>query len=133
MTRSKARLALLALTVSCVVGGVAPAQAGANFTFFNCLSQSSGTWCDGRGNGSYDGEDSWNYMEGWDSGAETVEVCQRVYKPSTGNWLVGNSCSNNYVEHYYGNVQCVCYDAQVRHLTTGSYSINGSADSDWIE
>jgi len=132
MRQARARQLLLALVVVGVLGGAVPAQAGANFTFFSCPSQSSGTWCDGRGNGSYDGEDSWDYMEGWDVSMDTVEVCQRVYKPSTGTWLTGQSCTNNLVSHYYGDVTCVCYDAQVRHTAGSAYTINGFGDSAWI-
>ena len=131
MTQARVRLVLIALAALSLAGVAVPAQAGANFTFFSCTDQASGSWCDGRANGSYDGEDSWDYVEGWDVSVNSVEVCQRVYKPSTGNWIVGTSCDDDWVNHYYGNVVCVCYDAQVRQLNGSPYTINGFADSDW--
>lgn len=131
MRQARARLVLLALVVTGVASGMVPAQAGANYTFFSCTDLASGTWCDGRPNGSYDGEDSWDYAEAWDVSGNTVEVCQRVYKPSTSGYLAGNSCANDYVSHYYGNVICVCYDAQVRQNAGSPYTTNGFADSAW--
>ncbi len=132
MKHARARLAMLALAAICVAGVVAPSQASAAYSYFNCISKPSGQWCDGRANGSYDGQNSWDYVEGWfASGGGSLEICQRVYKPSTGNWLAGDSCSLGWVSHYYGNVQCVCYDAEVRQLSGSNQSINGYADSAW--
>jgi hypothetical protein len=131
MKHARARLATLALAAVCVAGVAAPSQASAAYSYFNCISKPSGQWCDGRANGSYDGENSWDYVEGWFALGGNAQICQRVYKPSTGNWLVGDSCSAGFVAQDYGDVQCVCYDAEVRQNSGGALSINGYADSAW--
>lgn len=131
MRHARARLAVLALGAVCAIGVVAPAQAGAAISYFNCVNKPSGQWCDGRANGSYDGQNSWDYVEAWNPGAGTFEVCQRVFKPSSGNWLTGNGCGSNWTAHYYGNVQCACYDAEVRQNSGSPKSVNGFADSAW--
>ncbi len=132
MKHARARLATLALAAMCVAGVAVPSQASAVTSFFNCVSKPSGQWCDGRANGSYDGENSWDYVEGWFSSGGSYEICQRVYKPSTGNWLIGDSCAAaGWVSHYYGDVQCVCYDAEVLQNSGTNRSISGYADSAW--
>lgn len=127
---ARVRLALLALVVV-ACGAVAPSQASAAVSWFTCDSQPSHQWCNGQGNGSFDGEDSWNYVEGWNnSGGGLFWVCQRVYKPSTGTWLTGDGCGQNWTGHYYGNVVCVCYEAQVQQTSGSAKSIGGYADPD---
>ena len=130
MTQARARFALLVLTAVCAGAMLAPAQASAAYSFFSCTSQTSGVWCDGRGNGSYDGENSWDYVEVWPTSG-SFQVCQRVYKPSTGTWLTGDGCWQDWESHYYGDVQCVCYDAQIRQTSGSAQSISGYADSAW--
>jgi hypothetical protein len=131
MTNARARLALFALLVAVALSTLAPASAGAFVSEYNCVLKPVGEWCDGRANGSYDGEHSWDYNQGWYPGAwdGTVTACQRVWKPSTGGVLSGSSCAANITSHYYGNVQCVCYDAEVRQYSGGPHSINGYADA----
>lgn len=131
MSHARARLVLLALVVVGAVGMLAPTQASALSSNYNCVNKPSGQWCDGRANGTYDGQHSWDYNEGWNPGGGSFTVCQGVYKPSTGGWLAGDSCGNNWTSHYYGNVTCACYDAEVRQLSGSPKSINGFADSDW--
>jgi hypothetical protein len=128
---ARVRLALLALLVlGC--GAIAPSQASAFMSFYDCVNKPGNQWCDGRANGSYDGENSWDYNEAWNNtGGGLFEVCQRVYKPSTGVYLVGASCGDNSTGNLYGDVQCVCYDAEIRHTDTTPRSIAGFADSAW--
>jgi len=131
MRQARARLAVLALGLVCAIGAVAPAQADAAISYFNCVSKPSGQWCDGRANGSYDGQNSWDYVDAWNPGGGSFEVCQRVFKPSSGNWLTGSSCGPDYASHYYGDVQCTCYDAEVRQNSGSPQNVNGFADSAW--
>ena len=128
MTHSRARLALLALAAVGAVGIVAPAQAGAFVSYYNCVSKPSGQWCDGRANGSYDGQHSWDYNQA-SGGAFTV--CQRVYHPSTGTTLIGDGCNTSVASHYYGNITCACYDAEALQSSGSAQNINGFADADW--
>ncbi len=120
--------ALLAITATNVVA-VTPASAYTGT--YNCVLKPVGQWCDGRANGTYDGEHSWDFNQGWYPGAwdGTVTACQRVWKPSTGGVLNGSSCAANATWTSYGNVQCVCYDAEVRQYSGGPHSINGYADA----
>jgi hypothetical protein len=130
MRRLRVRSALAALVTVAAVGIVVPAQADAFVSYYNCVNKASGAWCDGRANGSYDGEHSWDYNQGWNPGGGTFQVCQRVYKPSSGGTLTGEGCGSNWTAHVYGNVQCVCYDAEVRQLSGSPASVNGFADAD---
>jgi len=132
MTHARARIALLAVTIAGAVGIVVPATAGAYVGYYNCVNKPSLQWCDGRANGSYDGQHSWNYNQGWNPGAGSFVVCQGVYKPASGNWLAGISCATNLTSNYYGNVQCICYDAEVQQQSGSPKSINGFADADVI-
>ena len=129
MTRLKVRSALAALIAIAVVGVVAPAQADAFVSYYNCVNKASGAWCDGRANGSYDGQHSWDYNQASNPGGGSITVCQRVYHPSTGTWLSGDGCGTNWASNIYGNVQCVCYDAEVRQLSGAAASVNGFADA----
>jgi hypothetical protein len=128
----RARLALLGvIAAGMAAGAVVPSQASAAISYYNCVLKPSNQWCDGRANGSYDGQNSWDYNEGWYPGAwdNTVTACQRVWKPSSGGVLAGSSCAFNRTWHDYGNVQCACYDAEVKQISGGPHSINGYADS----
>jgi hypothetical protein len=132
MTHARARLALLALGFACAVAITIPAQASAVLSFYNCVSQTAYVWCDGRANSTYDGENSWDWNEVWDPDpVGTLRVCQRVFKPSTGVFLAGDSCANDSSANDYGNVTCVCYDAQITHEGAGLRAVNGFADSAW--
>lgn len=129
--RARARLALFAVLVACALGGGAPTEATAFVGYYSCLLKPVGQWCDGRANGTYDGLHSWDYNEGWYPGPwdNTVTACQRVWRPSTGGVLAGSSCGLNATATYYGNVQCVCYEANVRQYSGGPHSIFGEADA----
>jgi hypothetical protein len=98
--------------------------------YYSCVNKPHNQWCDGRANGTFDGLHSWDYNEAWNPGGGSFQVCQGVYKPSSGNWLAGDSCGSNWVGHVYGNVTCVCYEAQIRQTSGGPRSINGVADAD---
>jgi hypothetical protein len=126
--------ALAALCTLLVVGGVsavAAPPANAFVSYYNCVLKPVGEWCDGRANGSYDGQHSWDFNQTWYPGPAdgTVTACQRVWKPSTGGVLNGSSCAANVTWNSYGNVQCACYDAEGRQYSGGPHSINGYADS----
>lgn len=131
MTHARVRIALLALVTVGAVGILVPAQASALTSYYNCVNKPSNQWCDGRANGSYDGQHSWDYNEGWNPGGGSFTVCQGVYKPSTGGWLSGLSCNTNWTATYYGAVTCACYDAEIQQQSGASKSINGFADADW--
>jgi hypothetical protein len=131
MTHARARLAVLALCAVGAVGIVAPTQATAFVSYYNCVNKPSLEWCDGRANGSYDGEHSWDYNSGSNPGGGSFYVCQGVYHPSSATWLSGHGCAINWTSHYYGNVQCACYDAEVAQTSGSNQSINGFADADW--
>jgi len=107
-----------------------PAGASASLEgYYNCLLKPSGQWCDGQGNGTYDGLHSWDFNEGWYPGTwdNSVTACQRLYKPSDGSVLAGATCNPNYASNVYGTVTCVCYRAEVRQISGGPHSINGHA------
>jgi hypothetical protein len=128
---ARARRALTVLLAFGAISVVAPSQASAFISYYNCVNKPHNQWCDGRANGSYDGEHSWDYNEGWNPGGGSFTVCQRVWKPSSGGVLGGSSCSTNYAWAYYGDVQCVCYDAEVLQTSGSPKSINGFADAAW--
>lgn len=128
MTHFRVRAVLAASVAVAVIGIAIPAQAGAFVSYYDCVNKPNGQWCDGRANGSYDGQHSWDYNQGWNPGGGSIMVCQRVYHPSSGVALVGEGCNWNWTSNIYGNVQCVCYDAEVRQLS-GTYSVNGFADA----
>lgn len=128
MTHAKARFAVLALIAAGAVGIVAPTQASAFVSYYNCVNKPSLEWCDGQANGSYDGQHSWDYNSG--SGG-SFYVCQGVYHPSSGTWLTGHGCDLSWTSHYYGDVQCACYDAKVAQTSGSPQSIDGFADATW--
>jgi hypothetical protein len=131
MTHARARLAVLALCAVGAVGIVAPTQASAFVSYYNCVNKPSLEWCDGRANGSYDGQHSWDYNSAANPGGGSFYVCQGVYHPSSGTWLTGHACGIDWTAHIYGNVQCACYDAEVAQTSGSNQSINGFADADW--
>ncbi|HYI99170.1 MAG TPA: hypothetical protein VEX36_05755 [Thermoleophilaceae bacterium] len=129
MMRAKARFGLLALLILGAIGAFAPAQASAFVSYYDCVLKPSNQWCDGRANGSYDGLNSWDYNQGWYPGASgVVTACQRIWRPSTGG-VLGSSCGADFTFGYYGNVTCICYEAEVKQISGGNHSINGYADS----
>lgn len=125
-------LALLIVVGACALSALAPASANAFVSYYNCVLKPSNQWCDGRANGSFDGLHSWDYNYGWYPGTwdDSVYVCERVWRPSTG-FVLGDSCSYNWTEHIYGNITCVCYEANVKQISGGPHSINGLADADY--
>lgn len=131
MTHARARLALLALAAFIAVGVFGPAQASALLSNYNCVNKPPLQWCDGRANGSFDGQHSWDFNEGWNPGGGSFHVCQGIYKPSTGTWLPIQTCGMNYISRYYGVQTCACLEANVHHQAGSPKSINGFADTDW--
>jgi hypothetical protein len=132
MAMRRARIALLVVMAAGAIAALAPAQAGAFESYYYCTLKPVGQWCDGRANGSFDGLHSWDYHQGWYPGAwdGSVEVCEHVWKPSTGGELGGGGfCASDWIDHYYGNVQCTCYEAEVKQHSGGPHSINGHADA----
>ena len=87
MSYSRARLAVLAVLAVSAVALLIPAQSSAFNSWYNCINKPSDTWCDGRANGTYDGQHSWDYNSASNPSGIPFWVCQRVYKPSSGNWL----------------------------------------------
>lgn len=128
----RARLALLVVLATAATGTTMPSNANAVVSYYNCVLKPVGQWCDGRANGSYDGLNSWDYSEAAYPGAwnNTVTACEHVWRPATGNELGGGGwCAYNWIGHDYGDVQCVCYEAESRQYSGGPHSINGLADS----
>lgn len=126
----RARLALFSVVAACAVGCVAAPQASALVSYYNCTLKPVGEWCDGRANGSFDGLHSWNWNEAWYPGSPGVAyMCEHVWKPSTGNSL-GSSCYADWTGHYYGDVQCACYEAEGQQWSGGPHSINGYANTE---
>jgi hypothetical protein len=128
--KAKARLVLLATLAAGALGALVPSSASAFVSYYNCTSKPPHQWCDGRANGSFDGLHSWDYNQAWSIGGG-VNVCQQVWKPSTGGVLAGSNCAWNAVAFYYGNVQCACYEAEVKHVGAFPQGINGFADADY--
>jgi hypothetical protein len=129
MTHGRARLAVLALFAMCAVAVVVPAQANAFVSYYSCFNKPNLEWCDGRANGTYDGQHSWDYNSASNQTGGSFYVCQGVYKPSSGNWLAGHGCGLDWTSHIYGDVQCTCYDAEIAQASGTSQSINGFADA----
>lgn len=123
-------LALVGVLVAAFVAVALPSQANAFISYYNCVNKPHNLWCDGKANGSYDGLNSWDYNEGWNPGSGSFGVCQRVWRPATGNTL-GASCGTNWTASYFGNVQCNCYEANVKQTSGTAKSVNGYADSDF--
>ncbi len=130
MTRARAKLALLVLVGCGLVGVLIPAQASALESYYNCVNKPSGQWCDGRANGSFDGQHSWDYNQAWDP-LGSATVCQGVYKPSNGTWLSSVSCGGGWVGRYYGAQTCACLEAKAQQQSGSPRSVNGYADADW--
>lgn len=133
MRRATTRMALLCALTVVALGAAAPPPASALVSYYNCTAKPTGLWCDGRANGSFDGLHSWDFNEGWFDGSwdSTVIMCQHVWKPASGGELPGASCDYNHTSHIYGNVQCACYEAEVRQYSTGNRNISGFADAVW--
>lgn len=131
--RLPARLALAAVTAVAATAALAPAQAGAQYiSFYNCTSKPVGLWCDGRANSSFDGIHSWDsniaYFDGsWDS---TVIMCEHLWRPATSTERAGATCAYNWTSNVYGDVACICYEAEVRQYSSGNRNISGEADAD---
>lgn len=130
MLRLTVKVGLAAALAIGALAATAPA-ASAFISYYNCVLKPSGQWCDGKANGSFDGLNSWDYNEGWNPGSGSFTVCQQVYRPATGNSLPGSNCGVNFTSYYYGNVTCVCYEAEVMQTSGSAKSINGYADSDF--
>jgi hypothetical protein len=131
--RAKARNALFAVLATCAIGGAFPAVADAYEAYYYCSFKPVGLWCDGQANGSYPGLHSWDYHYGWYPGTwdNTVTVCQRVFRPSTGYVLPGSSCGLNATAADYGTQTCICLEANVRQYSLGPHTIWGYADADF--
>lgn len=128
MARLRVTLALLTFAVVAVVGAAAPARSDALVSYYSCTNKPSGVWCDGRANGSFDGLHSWDYNQGYAPGA--TSTCQGLYKPSTGIWLVGTSCTpGNLASNYYNPQSCACLEANIAQNSSGNLTINGFADT----
>jgi hypothetical protein len=126
--KAKARLALLVVLAAGVLGALVPTSASAFVSYYSCVNKPAQQWCDGRANGSFDGMHSWDFNQGWVIiGGSTV--CQQVWKPSSADYLNGSSCGWGAASHYYGNVQCVCYEAEVKHTSALPQNLNGFADA----
>jgi hypothetical protein len=112
-----------------IVASVLSAPAKAFESYYYCELKPVGQWCDGRANGSYDGINSWDFHEAWYPGTwdNTVNVCQRLYRPSDGSTRAGDSCNLNYVSVVYGTVTCYCYEAEARQYSGGPHSVWGHA------
>ena len=133
MRKTRTRFALVPILILGIVVMVAPTQANAEInSYFSCQSKPSGQWCDGRANGSFDGLHSWDYVKGWYPGTwdSSVTVCQHVWRPATGQVLAGATCDYNWTEHYYGNVTCACYEAEVLQYSSGPRNLNGNAEAE---
>jgi hypothetical protein len=131
MTHARARFALLALVAVVAVGVLVPAQASALTSNYNCVNKPHNQWCDGKANGSYDGQHSWDYNEAWNPGGGSFTVCQGLWKPSAGIWLANITCGGNWIGRYYGVQTCACLEANILQQSGSPKSINGFADTDW--
>lgn len=133
MTHARARLALLCALAICAAGAIAPTQASAAWIgYYNCDAKPVGLWCDGRANGTYDGLHSWDTNKGWFAGTwdDSVIVCEHLWRPATGYELPGAACAYNWVASVYGDIKCICLEAEVRQYSTGPRDIWGEADAD---
>jgi len=120
-----------AMACACALSLLSSTPAAAFGSYYNCVNKPPDLWCDGKANGSYDGLNSWDFNEAWNPGAGTFAVCERVWRPATGGVLGTPGCGNNWIAHYYGDVQCNCYEANVEHWASTNRNINGYADSDF--
>lgn len=117
----------IGIFVAGALSAALPAATLAYDSYYSCTLKPVGVWCDGRANGTYDGQHSYDYNAGWYSGPwdNTVTACQRLYRPSTGATRSGSSCGLNYSENYYGPTSCICYDAEARQYSGGPHSVEG--------
>jgi hypothetical protein len=130
MTRARAWRALLALIIVSAVGITVPTQASALVSFFSCSNKPNLEWCDGKANGTYDGQHSWDYIQGWHAAGGSFFVCQGIYRPATGGWLPGHSCDVDVVIFNYGNITCACYEAKVAQTSGSAQTLYGYADTE---
>jgi hypothetical protein len=131
MTHVRARFALLAAMAAAFLAAMVPALAEAAPSYYNCASKPPWALCDGRANGTFDGIDDYDYNRATYTGGGAVIVCQGLLHHSSSTWLPMPNCSsgsNNYIDYYYGNITCVCYEANVSHATDGNYTLYGFAD-----
>lgn len=131
MTSGRARVALCAALVACAAGAVAPSQASALFSNYSCAAKAPAQWCDGRANGSFDGLHSWNYNRGYLASGWTT-LCEHIWQPANGFEYPNGCAIGNSVSHYYGDVGCACYEAEVKHYYTSALNIYGQADTEVI-
>lgn len=129
MRHAWAQRALIPLIAVGFAGLLAPAQASALASNFNCVNKPSHQWCDGRANGSFDGLHSWSYADAWNPGGSSIIVCQGLYRPSTGNFLFGSTCGWDIAAYDYPAQSCGCLEANAQQQSGGPRSINGYADT----
>jgi hypothetical protein len=105
--------------------------ASAFTSYYNCVLKPSNSWCDGQANGSYDGQYSYDYNEGWYPGTwdGSVTACQMLLITSSGTQLGGASCAANYTSNDYGTNNTTV-EANVKQISGGDHSINGMAVAD---
>jgi hypothetical protein len=129
MKANKHRMVLAVLCVGMASGLSLPGAAHATlYSDYSCSSKPAWQWCEGRANNSFDGLHSWDYNEGKDAGTyDGIEVCQHLWRPSTGAELGEKTCGLNITWKLYGVVTCPCYEAEVLQKGPGSYSIAGEA------
>jgi hypothetical protein len=127
MTHVRARFALLALVGVGLFGAFIPAQANALVSYYNCVNKPSNQWCDGRGNGSFDGLHTWKYNQASNPGPGSSTVCQALYRPSDGAWF-GGTCFTNFISDYYSS-SCACLEANALQASGSPKSVNGFADT----
>jgi hypothetical protein len=134
--RARARLVLLAAFVGVLLSGFFPSHANALISYYGCYMKPVNQWCDGKANGTFDGLHSWDFHQGWHAGAwdGSVIVCEQMYDPSTGASLPNSQCDFDSVDHYYGNITCACYEAEIKQYSnpSGPRSINGYADASYF-
>jgi hypothetical protein len=87
-----------------------------------------GHWCGSFAHGGTPGVHSWDKNTAVsDEGTTLIRVCQRLRKPSTGRVVAGVTCGLGYATHWYGDVRCVCYEANVMQQGLGNYRLIGIA------
>jgi len=114
MTDGKALPALFAVLALGMISALAPGEAYALISNeYYCPNKASHQWCDGRASNTYGGIHSWDWNEVEYTGSGSVYVCERIWRPSTGQVLGGvPGCGWNWTGKYYGVVTCVCYEAE---------------------
>jgi hypothetical protein len=87
-------------------------------------------WCGTYPDGRYTGIHSWDENNAFDGAASySVWVCQRLLKPSTGRVVAGSTCASEAVFKYYGDTQCVCYEANVSQTGFFNERVIGKASA----